>query len=72
MELTEDMLERIANLITDLRLRVNLLQQMASSKRGKLDGGKFDEFEKLVVQYRGTPEYRQIYDDVLGSLKSGH
>jgi hypothetical protein len=71
-ELTEDLLERIASTIADLRLRVNLLQQMVMTKRGKRDDVKFDAFEKQVAEYRGTAEYRQIYGDVLGTLKGGH
>ena len=65
MELTEEMLRIIAENLTDLRLRVDLLQKVA------LHAVNVEAFEKLVKQARETPSFQESCDRALEELK-GH
>jgi len=66
MELTEDMLRRIANNMGSLKLRLDLLQQMLTQR-----GEKFEAFEKLE-QEADSPELRRICDEIFEQLKGGY
>jgi hypothetical protein len=66
MELTEDMLRRIANNLGSLKLRLDLLQQMLTQR-----GEKVEEFEKLERE-ADSPELRRICDEIFEQLKGDH
>jgi len=66
MELTEDMLRRIANNLGSLKLRLDLLQQMLTQR-----GEKLEEFEKLERE-ADSPELRRICDEIFEQLKGNH
>ena len=66
MELTEDMLRRIANNIGSLKLRLDLLQQILTQR-----GEKLEEFEKLERE-ADSPELRRICDEIFEQLKGDH
>lgn len=66
MELTEDMLRRIANNLGSLKLRLDLLQQILTQR-----GEKFEEFEKLERE-ADSPELRRICDEIFEQLKGDH
>ena len=66
MELTEDMLRRIANNLGSLKLRLDLLQQMLTQR-----GEKLEECEKLERE-ADSPELRRICDEIFEQLKGNH
>jgi hypothetical protein len=66
MELTEDMLRRIANNLGSLKLRLDLLQQLLTQR-----GEKFEEFEELERE-ADSPELRRICDEIFEQLKGDH
>jgi hypothetical protein len=66
MELTEDMLRRIANNLGSLKHRVDLLEQMLTQR-----GEKFAEVEKLERE-ADSPELRRICDEIFAQLKGDH
>jgi hypothetical protein len=66
MELTEDMLRRIANNLGSLKLRLDLLQQLLTQR-----GEKLEEFEKLERE-ADSPELRRICDEIFEQLKGDH
>lgn len=67
MELTEDMLKRIAIDIADLRVRLNLVQQVLNQL-----GVNSQEFDQVVKQTAEKPEFRRFCGDIFEQLKGGH
>lgn len=67
MELTDDMLKRIADNLADLRLRVSLLEQIVAQHHPESE-----EFEDIVKQATETPDFQQFRTQILEQLKERH
>jgi hypothetical protein len=64
MELTEEMLRRIANTIGELRLRIVLTQVMALVTKETRE-----ELEEVVKKTQETPEFQEACDEIFAQLK---
>lgn len=67
MELTEDMLGRIAGSIADLRLRFSLLREALIQM-----GAKSEELDQVMDQALRGPDFQQARALVLEALRDGH
>jgi hypothetical protein len=67
MELTDDMLRRIANNFADLRLRVSLVEYLVTE-----ESPAAKQFEKVVKQAVDTPDFQLFRNQILEQLKGGH
>jgi hypothetical protein len=61
MELTEDMLRRIANDIADLRLRVSIVGHLVTQ-----------EIEPVVQKATASPDFQTFRNQIFEQLKGGH
>jgi hypothetical protein len=67
MELTDDMLRRIANNFADLRLRVSLVEYLVTE-----ESPAAKQFEKVVKQAVDTPDFQLFRNQIFEQLKGGH
>jgi hypothetical protein len=67
MELTDDMLRRIANNFADLRFKYGLLRQVAVQM-----GVNPAELDRATNETLETPEFQQLRDQIFEQLKGGH
>jgi hypothetical protein len=67
MELTEEMLKRIANNIADLRLKFSLVRHALIQL-----GVNSQELDRATSQAQETLEFQRIRDHILEQLKGGH
>jgi hypothetical protein len=67
MELTEEMLKRIAGNIADLRIKVMLLQEVVVQM-----GADREALEKIANQTLDGPEFQKARDLVLEQLRGDY
>lgn len=65
MELTEDMLRRIANHIVDLQTQIDSIENVIT----QMPGVDPQFFERQVQQARESPDYQSICDRLFEQLK---
>jgi hypothetical protein len=67
MELTEEMLKRIAGNIADLRLKFGLVREVLIQM-----GANQKELDRITNQVLEGPEFQKARDLVLEQLRGGH
>lgn len=67
MEFTEDMLRRIAFNIADLKVRVSLVGHLIAQ-----ESPVAQQFERVVQEAVGTPDFHILHTQIFEQLKGGH
>jgi hypothetical protein len=67
MELTEDILRRIAHNIADLRLKFSLAREVLVQM-----GAYPEELDRVMNKTLETPDFHQLRDQIYEQLKGGH
>ena len=67
IELTEDMLRRIANSIGDLRLKIALVRELLTQM-----GANPEELDRVANQTLQMPEFQHLCNQIFAHLKGGH
>ena len=68
MEMTDDMLKRFANVITDLWCKTRALEIIVIEQLGRNP----QELERLLKKVQESPEFQSWRDQVFEKLKGNH